>query len=79
MMHCDCKCVFPSQKPLMNDHLPIMFTKTLQKCVLLTMTKCATTIFFFNLWMSRFGLDVFDSSSNFWMKNGSFPCYYGLS
>jgi hypothetical protein len=47
MMHCDCKCVFPSRKQLMSDHLPITFTKTLQKCVLPTLTKCARTTCFY--------------------------------
>jgi hypothetical protein len=36
VMHCDCKlCVFPSRKQLVNEHLPTMFTKTMERYVLL--------------------------------------------
>jgi len=58
VQHCDYKCVFPSQKQLINEHLPTMLVETMEKHVLPTIAKCATTTTSFNLWMYKFGYDT---------------------
>jgi hypothetical protein len=59
MMHCDCKCVFPSCKQLVNEHLPTILGKAMEMYVLLAIAKCSIITYSFDLWMSRFVLRFF--------------------
>ncbi len=70
VLHCDCKCDFPSSKQLMNEHLLIMLSKMMDKNI----AKFATTIASSNLWMSKFGCDTFGLVINF-INDQWVPCH----
>jgi hypothetical protein len=53
ILHCDYKCVFLSYKYSMNEHLPTMFIRMMERYVVLIIAKYATTIASFDLWMSK--------------------------
>ncbi len=70
ILHCDCKCDFPSLKHLLNEHLLVMFSKMMDRYI----AKCATTIASSNLWMSKFGCDTFRLIINF-IDDQWVPCH----
>ncbi len=74
VLHCDFKCVFPSQKQLMNEHLLAMPTKMMERYVLLAIAKCATTTTSFDIWMSKSRCDIFPLIINF-IDDQWIPCH----
>ncbi len=78
MMHCDCKCVFPSCKQIMNEHLPTILGKVMEMYVLLAITKCAIITCSFDLWMSKFVSRFFSLVINLIDKEWVF-CYVTMA
>ncbi len=50
---------FPSRQKLKHDILPRIAKRTKERFVSPTLHSCNTCIVFFNLWMSRGGVDIF--------------------
>ena len=59
------RVVFPSRKQLVEDALPAMVTKTMDRYVLPSLASSVTASASFDLWMSRGGVDTFALVINF--------------
>jgi hypothetical protein len=78
ILHCDYKCVFLSQKYLVNEHLPTMLTRMMERYVVLTIAKHATTIASFDLRMSKSRCDTFAFVINF-IDDQWVPCHVTIA
>ena len=65
VLMCDSRINFPSRKQLVMEHIPAMFTKTMEQYVLPLVGKSATVSVTFDLWMSRGTQDTFCMVVNF--------------
>ena len=65
VLMCDSRIHFPSRKQLVREHIPAMFTKTMEQYVLPLVGKSATVSVTFDLWMSRGTQDTFCMVVNF--------------
>ena len=65
VMRRDPKVKFPTRKALVHEHIPALFSKTMEQYVLPAIASCATASITFDLWMSRAGFDTFALVVNF--------------
>lgn len=65
VLQCDSKVDFPSRRSLVQEHIPLMLSKSMEEYVLPSLTTCVTISITFDLWMSKTSFDTFAMVINF--------------